>query len=235
MNLILLIIPIVVIFVLLVSVGKSTRKSRNYSYNRRVWKIFIGYFILLLICVVIDAAIPSKGATALKKLDANKLAKETERLHDAALAGKIDQVDAKYKIKTWTFSYNGKRLDTAAKNNGDMDGLQVVVERKNSNDHQIEAAFYRTKVGLDDLDITEMIKPIGLELAGNQLIFVPEKSEINFTKFDNVFAINQFTGKSIFGHGYSLYEGQSILYLKLPKDLKLVTDDQANVEIEYVK
>ncbi len=60
-----------------------------------------------------------------------------------------------------------------------------------------------------------------------------ENLTLEFTQFQQAFPINQFTGKSGFSHSHNFYEGISVLYLKVPKDLKI--NAQSELNVQYVE
>jgi hypothetical protein len=61
----------------------------------------------------------------------------------------------------------------------------------------------------------------------------PEKVKIKFSQFQQAFTVNQFTGEKPFRHATHFYGGTSILYLKIPKDLKLI--DHSYINYQFIE
>ncbi|WP_066069100.1 hypothetical protein [Neobacillus soli] len=230
----LIILVIVIVAFMAIFMKKSVNKKGKYVYSNRVRWIVGGYLAVLLICAGIDMVHPFKGMADLKKVNTEKLNKESTDLYDAAVAGRIDTVDSKYIDKKWDLSFEDQKLNIAVEND-EYFYTQIFVDRKNSNDDKIEAIFYKTRASANGMDITKLTHPIRLELAGNTLFLKnPKKVKLEFTTFNNVFTVNQFTGEdSLFSHHSEFSGGQSILYLRIPKDLQLI--DKSNLNLEYVE
>jgi hypothetical protein len=232
MNLLLLLITLAIVVGIFVAkvMNKTVNRKGQYSYTHRVRGIFAGYLAILLICVVLDSVLPAKGKVDWKMVHHRELEKEGTDLYDAALKGRIDKVDPEFLVKKWDFDYHDQKLTTAVQTNEFL-SIPVVIERKNTNDDKIEAVFYKTRSSMNNMDITQLANPIGLKLAGDQLTLIPpQKSITKFSEFANVFSVNQFTGEKKFSHSSNFVQGQSILYLRIPKDLQLVANDNLNIE-----
>lgn len=215
------------------AVNKNVYRKGKYSYSQRVCWIFGGYVAILLICVVLDTVHPVKIINGWKKVDTTELEKESMDLYDTALTGKIANKGSEFLRKKWNFDYNGEQLNIAVIQDEYLNA-SVVVERKNHNDGKIEAAYYQTRSSVNGVDITELTHPPRLELAGDGLLLRnPKKSKIKFSEFTNVFSVKQFTGEDFFGRDSHYAEGQSILYLRIPKDLELI--DKTNINLNYVE
>ena len=236
-----LMVPLLITAIIVISlailtaraVNKTVFRKGKFSYRQRVCLIFSGYVAVLLICVVLDTVYPVKIVNEWKKVDTKVLEKESIDLYDTALAGKIAKEGSEFLRKKWNFDYNGKQLNIAAIQDEYLN-TSVVVERKNHNDGKIEAAYYQTRSSVNGMDITEFAHPPRLELAENGLLLRnPKKSKIKFSEFTNVFSVKQFTEEDFFGHDSHFSEGQSILYLRISKDLELI--DKTNINLNYVE
>ncbi|MEH7308430.1 hypothetical protein [Neobacillus drentensis] len=232
------VIPILIILVIAGFTAKSMKKSVNHKgksmSSQWVRRIFGAYISLLLICALVATFINGKDNNDLKKAEVDSLEKEGIALVDAAAAGKLDTIDSSFIEKKWDLDYRDQKLNVTTET-AEFFGTQIFVERKNTNDHKIDAIAYRTRSSVNDMDISKLINPIRLKLAGNILILQnPKKAKLEFSMFNNVFSVNQFTGEpSLFEHQSSFYDGQSILYMRIPKDLELIYKSDLN--IQYVE
>ena len=162
--------------------------------------------------------------------DVNDLDHAGIELYEAALAGNIDKVDSNYIKKTWNLDYQDEQLAITTPNEEFIE-TSIIVERKTVNDGEIEAVYYKSGSSVNGMDISDLEKPLQLKIEKNTMrIENPEKLTLEFTQFQQAFPINQFTGKGGFSHSNNIYEGNSILYLKVPKDLKINAPSELNVQ-----
>jgi hypothetical protein len=232
MNLLLpLLITFIIVSIFIVLIVRITKGKAKYIYGKRIHWILGGYVTILLICFILDTLNPSKEMADLKRLHGKDLMKENTQLYNAAVEGKIDKVGDKYIDKKWNFNFNGEKLNLVAENGGSFD-TQIVVERKKTNDGKIDAAYYKARSSINDMEITNMTYPIGVKLMGDTLMLANQKEvKIKFSQFENVFSIKQFSGENWFSHHSDFTEGQSVLYLRIPKNLELINQSEINLEI----
>ncbi|MFZ7943373.1 hypothetical protein [Neobacillus sp. 19] len=213
--------------------NRHGNRKGKYSYSRRVRFLFSGYMAVLLICVVLDTVHPVNTVEGWKKVDTEELDKESSDLYDAALAGEIAHVDSKFLREKWSFDYNGPQLDVALVED-DYVNISVFVERKKSNDGKIEAVFYQTRSSVNGMEITDYTNPPSLEMAKDELFLRnPKISKFEFAEFTNVFSVKQFTGENFFSHHSEFSGDQSILYMRIPRDLELI--DKTGINLNYVE
>ncbi len=217
---------------LTVKLGRNVKREGNLAYSKRVRLIFSGYLAVLIICMVVSTVLPVKGIIQLQKVNRDELDRESVALYDKAKAGDISQFDRTFLHKKWDFDVQGQQLKIAG-NGENFYNITVMVERKGQNDGHIEAGFYMTRSEVDGLDISKLVAPPQLKLANGHLnVTNSPKNKLRLSQFTNVFSVKQFTGENPFGHESYTSEGQSILYMKIPKDLKLTAAD--NINLEYV-
>lgn len=235
-------IPILIILFIVIIISafvvkimkRSVNKNRKYLYSNRIRWIFGGYILLLLICGIVVTVTPEKSTPNLKIANIKELENESIALNNAAAAGKIEIIDSKYIDKKWDLDYPDYKLNVVVEN-GEFLSTQIFVERKDTNDHKVEAVTYKTRSSVNDMDITMLTNPLRLKLAGKTLSLMnPKKAKLEFSMFNKVFTVNQFTGEdSVFEHHSSFSKGQSILYMRIPKDLELI--DKSELNIQFVE
>jgi len=210
--------------------NKKGTKSKNY-YSKKVSWFLGGYIALLVFCMVLVTALPNRDMVQRKMVKEGDLEKESTALYNSALEGKIDKTGKKYLTKRWSFEYQDRKLNIAVENHESFN-TGIVVERKNTNDNKIEAVYYKSRSSINGIEVTGRIKPIDIKLARNTLTITKQSMvKIQFSQFENVFSINQFTGGKMFYHESNFYEGQSILYLRIPKKLELNNQSEMNLEL----
>lgn len=225
------IIMVIAITSLLINLTKRSNKLNFFSGNRIRW-MFVGYLSILLICTGLSPLLP-KGDITYQKVDVNQLERDSKELYDAAIQGSIENVDTEYIVTTRNFDYTEKQLNIAVAND-DFLSASIFVERKSINDGKIEATHYQTGSGLNDMALSDLMQPLKISIDKDTLrLENPEKLKLEFSQYQQVFPINQFTGKGDFSDSNNFYDGTSILYLKIPKDLELNTTYE--IALEYVE
>lgn len=222
---------VISITALLVKLSKSSSK-KNFFFGNRIRWILVGYISILIICTGLSPLLP-KGEITYKEVDVNQLERDSRELYEAAIQGNIENVDSEYILKTWNLDYSEKQLNIVVTNEEFLNAV-IIVERKNDNDGKIEAAFYKTGSSINDMAISELDKPLRIEMRNNTWkLQNPEKLNLEFSQFQHAFPIKQFTGKGNFIDSNNFYEGPSILYLKIPKDLEL--NATSEIDLQYVE
>lgn len=228
-------LPFLIIFIIIlgiVRILKSGRMKKVLQGSRLRWMLG-GYVAILLICTGVSPLLPDEEVTYKIINNSQDIDKESTELYEAAIEGNIDKIDNKYINKRWTLGYEEQELNIATEND-ELISTAVMVERKTVNDGKIEALHFKTRSGVNNMEITELEKPIRIELNENTLtIKNPEKVKLKFSQFQQAFTVNQFTGEKPFRHATHFYGGTSILYLKIPKDLKLV--DKSNLNYQFIE
>ncbi|OLS39290.1 hypothetical protein [Bacillus sp. MRMR6] len=223
---------IVAMVVFILRMLKSSQK-RSIMYGNRVRWMLGGYILVLLISTGIAPLLQTTEATYKKVGKDQDFANEGFQIYEAAIEGEIERVDRKYISETWNFDYDGNQLDISHVD-GEYISFQTVVERKATNDGKIEAIYYKAGSGMNDMDLTEVVNPIRMELSGDTLILMnPKITTLTFYQFEQPFTIKQFTGESWQGHHTHFIDGQSVLYLRIPKNLELI--DKSQLYFQYVK
>jgi hypothetical protein len=227
------IILIIIIFIILIMtkvLKTNVNKRGKYIYSNRVRWVLGGYIGILLISAGLITFLPTDEMSKMKIAPTSDLEKENTDLYNAAINGKIDNIDPKYIDKKWSLNYDDPQLEVVVDENLN---IQIIVERKIKNDDKIEAVMYKTRSNMNDRDITSLTNLPSVKLGRNQLMIIkPNLAKIEISEFKNVFSIRQFSGEKIFSHHTGFFEGQSILYLQIPKDLELV--DKTNLYIQFV-
>ena len=230
-------VPIVIVVIMVIAitsllVNLTKRSSKVLFSGSRIRWMFVGYLSILLVCTGLSPMLP-KGEITYQKVDVNQLERDSNELYEAAIQGNIENVDSKYFVKTRNFDYTEKQLNIAVVNE-DFLSASIFVERKTTNDGKIEALHYQTGSGLNEMSISDLMQPLGINIDKNTLMLEnPEKTKLEFSQFQQAFPINQFTGKGDFSDTNNFYGGTSILYLKIPKDLEL--NNTYEIDLQYVE
>lgn len=149
--------------------------------------------------------------------------------------GKLDNLESVYKKGELNYQYSENELEIAPLKEG-MGISNIFVERKETNDNKIQVFFYTTPTILKNYDVTEAMNPPRVYFTGKRLnIIAPEKAEIHVARFTKEFTLVQFSDeKWIFDHQQNDLMGINIIYLQIPKNLKILNDEQTGININYV-
>jgi hypothetical protein len=229
-----------IVYLVSTLINKVVNKKGKYSYSKRVIKIFCVYLAIMLICLALDLINPGKGLSDWKTVSTKNLDKENSVVYNAASKGEIDKIDPAFLVEKWKFTYHERQLPISSEDEA-LSNSNIFVERKNTNDGEIDALYYHTRLSMNQLDLTKYFKPLQLELTDGQLrIMKPQQRELKFSELANVFSVNQFTGVNSFSHHSEFHDGVSILYLRIPKELQLTDESgqpvqpKVGLNIEYV-
>lgn len=225
------ILPLLIILIIIIAIVILSKRngSKNTFFGKKIRWIFGGYLAILVICAGLSPLLPTNGKTY-KTINVKHLDNESMKLYETVLKGNIDKVDSKFIKKTWNLDYQDEQLAITTPNEEFIE-TSIIVERKTVNDGEIEAVYYKSGSSVNGMDISDLEKSLQLKIEKNTVrIENPERLTREFTQFQQAFPINQFTGKGGFSHSNNFYEGNSILYLKVPKDLKINAPSELNVQ-----
>ncbi len=155
---------------------------------------------------------------------------EHEDLYNLAINGNPKKIDPSFITDQWEKDYHQHVLNLSLKNGDSLDPM-IVIEKKPVNDHKIEGTFYQTPSIINGMDVSKSMPAPNLEWSQDTLTFTSIKKTINLTLIKKEFPIEQFTGKTPSGHNGSF--GMQVLYMRVPKDLKIISSK--SVSVEYVK
>ncbi|OAS83984.1 MULTISPECIES: hypothetical protein [Metabacillus] len=231
------IIPIVLLLLIIVAIYKMVNVIKKVPFLQKLnlkWMLSI-YGVLLLVAVGLFYVLPNERPSNKIVDNQDELVKvENARrlLTMAASEGKqiskenIEGVEIK---NHWDFTYEEKQLDVTILDD-QLGTLFTLVERKNVNDKRVEVMQYHTRTIIENLDITDDIPPLTLELVEGELTIRNTHSvDIHFGKFDKEFTITQFTEEKGIEDSFIDEDhiwGENVLYIRVPKDVNVEGDFQ---------
>ncbi|MDT8861590.1 hypothetical protein N0O92_15335 [Alkalihalobacillus sp. MEB130] len=230
-------LPIIIVIGLIVIFSmKQSRTKRKFPISgAKTRSLLIGYSVFLLVVLVFSFFIPVESTSNNYIISQEELDKKHQDFYDAAHQGSLDTFDSAHVAEKWTFSVEDDALYLETRNT-DYLGVSVFAQRKEESDGEVEIAYYTTRPMVEGFDITHLINPTVIKQEGNTL-FLQQGEDVNVhvTKFAKDFTITQFVGKDtgLMNHEYtSVQVGPSILFLRIPNDLKLV--DRSDLYIQFV-
>jgi hypothetical protein len=221
------------IILFLVYKQKILRPGRygKLIYTKAKW-ILGTYGLILLVSVIVLYCIPNKNFLPFKSNDEmNNNQTYSQDIVKAALVHEIDKTEGIYTVKKWSFDFPGKQLDLRSSILRNSN-LKIIAERKLKNDNKVDIIEYSTKVFFNNIDFTMSVKSPEIKLVGMDLKIVEaENYTINLSSFKKEFTSTQFMGYSSNQqtNRIDLTWGSRILYIRIPKDMKLL-DSYLNIQ-----
>lgn len=194
------------------------------------WMLIVYIGVLILATMIVPFL--SQDHTAVEKMEQEKsdvggFDSYTE-LHSKLSNGEITEIDPIYLQNEMSFEDYQK--DSMKIVSGVDYGPQIFVERKETNDSQIEVAIYSTGLVVNGNNFSNLLKPLQLDLTEDVLTITPVHQTIDIAISSNFYPVRQFTNESMFeNHYYSSLD--SFVYLRVPADLELERDE---LYFEYI-
>ncbi|MGE6257686.1 hypothetical protein ACQKCU_07205 [Heyndrickxia sporothermodurans] len=215
--------------------GKSflfpSKKTSRPKLRKKLSGILSIYISILLLSVILSAFIPHQNEMSIRKV--NTVEDESENLYDQVISGKVNKINQKLINKKWDRNYPYKQLNIHVKNNNNLE-MPIIVERKTTNDNKIEGVLFKPFMEMDEFVITKKFDPYQLAWSDDTLTIIqPEQIRLKFSLFKRDFTVSQFTGDVSKEDNHSSAYRYPILYLHIPKDLKIVSDKKVE-SIEYI-
>ncbi|GIN86645.1 hypothetical protein J6TS2_30310 [Heyndrickxia sporothermodurans] len=212
----------------------STKKFNKVGMSRKISLILSVYIGILFLSIILYAFIPNPKGLNVNRANEAKMEEQSQQVYDLVAHGKIDQINPALLDKKWEKNFPHKQLHLKVDNNEYLN-LTILVERKATNDDKVEGIFTKPQMTVSGLDITSKLKSQQLEWLNDTVTFIqPEPVELKFSVFEKEFFITQFTEKTMEHDRHSTdLSGQTLLYLRIPKDLTIVSDEDL-ISIEYI-
>lgn len=216
--------------------GSSVVKFLN---GQRILMVTGCYILLLFLAQLFFYTLPNRDFPnkGVSPSDINKAHQDVSNFFVQLSEGKLSENKGVTINGQWNFNYNGNTLELDSADPQYTGSWSIYVERKNSNDNKIEVRNYSTKIILNGIYYTSMIKSPEVILEGNKLhLMKPGTSNIQSVKFIKEFTVRQFTGgEGMFGgvDQMDTVMGMNVLFLRIPKDLQLSVNDKM-INITYV-
>jgi hypothetical protein len=222
-----ILLAIIAIVIAGVVKGSGARKqSQWFSGSSTKWFI-AGYALFLLASVLIYQLIPKTDEVLEPEITQEEMNQFYNDFHNAAIKGELDSLEGSIKTAEWVFDYDQPKLHLRTKYSNHI-SVSVVTERKSTNDGTIEAYYYTGVSTAGNIDISNAVSRVDLELDGSTLeLMRPEVVERHFAQFIQEFTITQFSEQKRLNNGHHTHIAPEVLYLKIPEELEIV--DYANV------
>lgn len=211
-----------IIFVLL----KNRKRKRSYLSNRTVLWLLGGYITILVVCGIVSGFMPQGTEFPMGKSSV----KDNSFYNIYALAneGKINEVHPSFIQDKWEKNYTSMQLHVELQG-ADFANTTIFVQDKKVNDHKIEGTLYQGSAVVGNLDVSRLVSPLRVAWSDHTLILIPVKKNITLRLFKKDFPVIQFTKSGGIAADQTSSFGQQILYLRVPKGLKILPDKKLDV------
>lgn len=221
-QIILILLLMLIIFAFLRKKG-GTKRGKYVNTKRTYW-FFTSYVAVLIVSAILFYALPAKENAVGGRVQSETANKEIDKVYNAAQDGRIEEINSKYKKQQWEFPYKESRLHL----DGNVDPA-IVIERKQSSDGSIDAVFFATNFVVGGFEMSNRTPAINVELQGDTLMIDnPGPLQINLGIYSKEFPIRQFTGEQFIEED-SIVSPMQVIYLRVPKDLKIAGASDMNI------
>ncbi len=222
--------PLIILMLLVALTFWVVMRFSKWRGAKKGFWILGGYGVILLISVIIYYFIPVS-------------AEETERARidhpghvetfSGVLSGTEDVASIEeFLLKEWEFDYDEDTFRIESR--GDMNFIRVAVERTESDG--IKAAFYRTPLSFNGMEIENKSIPLDIQLTPDRLEIVSSQGteEVYIASFSKEFPMHQFNDQDMemLGFGMEMGWSEQLLYLQVPEDIEI--SGVSGVQVEYV-
>lgn len=233
-----LIFPLIILLIIIALVALN---KAHIPLNKT--RLAVGLYVaLLLVSVPVFYAVAEPGAPEPMPEPRQIIERDRERItleeirinsfYEAFHEGRLSEYEGAEIIARWRFDYQEESLEITFQDYRLYSTL-IAVERKEADDGQLDVLYYAPK---QPFDLT-LVNPPDIRLAGNQLqILEPERLHLEVVQFFHDFTMAQFTGLGISStRGAPVFFGDnSILYLRIPEDLRIDTDESTEHRILFI-
>lgn len=210
------------------------KRSSSVIPKKLTYWLLLVYFAILLLSAGIVGLM---GENSIETVDRVSMKYDDEdevvgQLYQALNQGDLAQIDRQLLTFEDRLKYEGSHLDLNINNEDEY--IRVYVERKESNDHEIEVYVFGNSLFVDGYNFSDDLLPPSIQLKGDVLTINPsEYQKVQLWMLKKEFTVNQFKKDSMkYISGTELIEPN--VYLRIPKDLQLRIEEKDFVDITFV-
>lgn len=215
----------IVIFLIIVILVVFRVKLNFFKW--RINLVLVGiYLAVLIMAVPIMYLLPMQDITTPVK-DTNQVVEETDQEKMIPLGDIFKNYNGQslgspggvYQNSSKTFKFAG---NTLALNIPSNDNYNILVDRKNVDDGEIEVSSFIAPHNINGVDFTKEIEPPDISVQGNTLSIIKKKQQLNFAQFEANFVLDQFTHLNVHDNRSNVSSfGENVVLLRVPKSLEI--------------
>ncbi|WP_223701784.1 hypothetical protein [Sutcliffiella deserti] len=217
-----------ILLVMLVFIPRLSKKRLWTASSNMNIKFMIGYIGVLLLSASVFYLLPEKQVMESVMLKNETVSSDNlyvDLIHDRT-------VDGKYIKKKSSTPYEKSKLHLKIEQPNDhFQGTLIIVKRDPNLTDRVEATTYVGKSFAGEIDISDKVPYSSFLIKEDTLTIIkPPETEIQFDVFKSEFSFSQFTAEGWMHTMNSSSFGTVILYLEVPVDLEVTTDDDLYIE-----
>lgn len=237
----LLLLVIVIAFFYLLAKGLWTRITRRLTWKNNLFLAGI-YFLILLLLVPLSTLLPKDDFVGSSN-DGTKVSILTQapsnwsfdpQKYHIPPEGRFDEQSGVYKNSSQTFQAETNQLTLVSAENTGYN--LIFLERKDSDDGEIEVSSYVAPHYADSVDFTRMVSPPRISFEKGVLTIKPSHQQnLVFKRLRDSFSVNQFKQmEQNTREGNISIFGWDAVYIRVPKALKVVQDEGFQGQLTWV-
>lgn len=189
------------------------------------WMLML-YTIVLLISTAISPFITGTNVSS-KIVSQKVIDQQINEIYTKIANGEIEKIDSKYLLKKEKLDLNQAQTINIISSN--EYGPHIYVE-KGIEGTNFEVYVYSQALTVNGMDFSDKLEPYNIDFKDGQLSINPTIKNLDISVVASSFPVRQITGESIMNSFSS--SGDQIIYMKIPKDIKVVADEP--VYLEYI-
>jgi hypothetical protein len=217
--------------------AKNLRPRLNRLFTWKNNLLFAGGYLALLILLTPISAYLLKDGSFQTNPDKNMITQSPKNWADnlnfyrIPPEGNLETNSEIYKNSSQKFRLTSNTLTIESSSSSEYN--QILIERKNINDGEVEVNTYVAPHYAGSIDITKMILPPNISLMDGTMSFqAPSEQILEFKRFNSDFTINQFKRENQNTREMSSsHFGWKAIYLRVPQNLEIISNGTNKVQM----
>ncbi|WP_394190190.1 hypothetical protein [Paenisporosarcina quisquiliarum] len=232
MSILIAILPILLLLVIIGIASKKfnrdlvvlnkTRKRSTITPKKTKW-ILVGYVMLLLGFMIVSFSLP-RNEPEFEPVSIEKEQRFVE-MYKSLSRGEKDEVPSDLIVDEWVQEVEGDTFRIVNEHSNWLP-IQLVIEKVETDDNIIRASLYKGIHIINSYEIADIVNKLRLDWDQENLtILLTENPSISLSFYEAEFMPNGVKSERWNPSQNSMSEQYPILYLQVPKHLKLIADE----------
>lgn len=230
MSIVIAILPLLLVLVMLMAKKKLNRHSDVSNKTKRISitpkgtkRILAGYIIFLLGVMFVSFSLP-RNEPEFEPVSIEKEQRFVE-MYKSLSRGEKDEVPSDLIVDEWVQEVKGDTFRIVNEHSNWLP-IQLVIEKVETDDNIIRASLYKGIHIINSYEIADIVNKLRLDWDQENLtILLTENPSISLSFYEAEFMPNGVKSERWNPSQNSMSEQYPILYLQVPKHLKLIADE----------
>lgn len=227
MSIILAFLPllIIILVIMMFVVNKKSSIPKKTRFTLKLTSRLLIVYAFFLIASTIAVAFISPSITSYERVTDQEVDQFYDDIYNNLNIGKEEDVPSKYVFNEWTKKMDGDTFTLKTQDDNELP-ISIMIERVESAEELVEATLYKGIYVVNQIKIRNSENIEGDWLGDVLTVKVPKQESVSMTFFQYDFTFTQFSGHKSVNNSRSMSSQQyPVLYIKVPKSLKLNVDE----------